>query len=88
MMYASCPRYYDDVGRGTLTAEQEREILEKLPSFDPFTARSARDNGALVEFLRTYPGTVVNNHVARFVVWGKHARYLVSDELLPKVVDR
>ena len=80
MMYASCPRYYDDVGRGTLTAEQEREILEKLPSFDPLTARSAHDNGALVEFLRTYPGTVVNNHVARFVVWGKHARYLVSDQ--------
>lgn len=79
MMYASCPRYYDDVGRGTLAPEQEREILEKLPSFDPFTARSARDNGALVEFLRTHPGTLVNNHVARFVVWGKHAGYLVSD---------
>jgi aminoglycoside 3-N-acetyltransferase len=30
MMYASCPRYYDEVGRGILTSEQEREIREKL----------------------------------------------------------
>ena len=28
MMYASCPRYYDEVGRGNLTKEQEGEILE------------------------------------------------------------
>ena len=80
MMYASCPRYYDEVGRGSLTAEEEREILEKLPAFDPLTARSARDNGALVEFLRTYPGSQVNRHVARFVVWGKHADYLLSHQ--------
>ena len=45
MMYASCPRYYDELGRGNLTAEQEREIREKLPVFDPLTARSDRDNG-------------------------------------------
>src|ERR1700733_7567274 len=50
MMYASCPRYYDEVGRGKLTTEQEQEIREKLPAFDPLTARSARANGALVEF--------------------------------------
>jgi aminoglycoside N3'-acetyltransferase len=65
MMYASCPRYYDEVGRGNLTIKQEREIREKLPVFDPLTARSARDNGILVEFLRTYPGSRVNCHVAR-----------------------
>jgi aminoglycoside N3'-acetyltransferase len=52
MMYASCPRYYDEVGRGNLAIEQEREICEKLPAFDPLTARSERDNGILVEFLR------------------------------------
>jgi aminoglycoside 3-N-acetyltransferase len=80
MMYASCPSYYDEVGRGNLTKEQEREVLEKLPAFDPQTARAARDNGALVEFLRTYPGSRVNQHVARFVVWGKQADYLVSDQ--------
>ena len=70
MMYASCPRYVDEVGRGNLTAAEEAEILEKLPAFDPFTARSARDNGALVELLRTYPGSRVNPHPARFVAWG------------------
>jgi aminoglycoside 3-N-acetyltransferase len=47
IMYASCPRYYDEVGRGTLTKELEREILERLPAFDSLTARSARDNGTL-----------------------------------------
>jgi aminoglycoside 3-N-acetyltransferase len=78
IMYASCPRYYDEVGRGNLTTEQEREIREKLPVFDPLTARSARDNGALVEFLRTYPGSTVNPHVARFVFWGKQAEHLLS----------
>jgi len=80
MMYASCPDYYDEVGRGRLTVEREREILEKLPPFDPQTARSARDNGALVEFLRTYPGSQVNAHVARFVVWGRQADYLISEQ--------
>jgi aminoglycoside 3-N-acetyltransferase len=80
MMYASCPRYYDEVGRGNLPKEQEREILEKLPAFDPLTARSARDNGILVEFLRTYQESRVNRHVARFVLWGKHAEHIVSGQ--------
>jgi aminoglycoside 3-N-acetyltransferase len=80
MMYASCPTYYDEVGRGNLSPDQEREVLEKLPAFDPLTARAERDNGALVELLRTYPGSMVNSHVARFVVWGKQARYLISNQ--------
>jgi aminoglycoside 3-N-acetyltransferase len=80
MMYASCPQYYDEVGRGNLSAEQERELLEKLPAFDPSTARSQRENGALVELLRTYPGSFVNPHVARFVAWGRQAGYLLSKQ--------
>ena len=80
IMYASCPRYYDEVGSGNLTKEQEAEILEKLPAFDPLTARSARDNGALVELFRTYPGSRVNRHVVRFVVWGKRADFLISEQ--------
>jgi aminoglycoside 3-N-acetyltransferase len=80
MMYASCPSYYDEVGRGNLTGDQERELLEKLPAFDPLTARSQRENGALVELLRTYPGSLVNQHVARFVVWGRHAEHLISHQ--------
>jgi aminoglycoside 3-N-acetyltransferase len=80
MMYAGCPRYYDEVGRGNLTLPQEREVLEKLPPFDAATARSARDHGALVELLRTFPGSRVNQHVTRFVVRGKQAGYLVSGQ--------
>lgn len=80
MMYASCPRYYDEVGRGTLSTDEEREVLEKLPPFDARTARSDREHGALVEFLRTYPGSLVNDHVARFVVWGRHAAHLISKQ--------
>jgi aminoglycoside 3-N-acetyltransferase len=80
VMYASCPRYVDEVGRGNLTPDEEREVLEKLPPFDALTARSARDNGALVELFRTWPGTVVNNHPARFAIWGKEAAYLLSEQ--------
>lgn len=76
-MYASCPAYVDEVGRGNLTPDQEAEVLEKVPAFDPQTARSARDNGALVELFRTYPGTRVNRHPARFAVWGKHTDFLL-----------
>ena len=78
LMYAGCPRYYDEVGRGNLTAEEESEGLEKLPAFDAETARADRDNGTLVEFLRSYPGSRVNHHVARFVAWGKQTDYLFS----------
>lgn len=80
LMYAGCPAYVDEVGRGNLTPEQEAEVLEKLPAFDPYTARSARDNGALVEMFRTAPGSRVNAHPARFVVWGKQADYLLSHQ--------
>jgi aminoglycoside 3-N-acetyltransferase len=80
MMYASCPRYYDEVGRGNLTKEQEREVQEKLPAFDPLTARAARDNGTLVEFFRTYLDSQVSRHVARFVAWGKRAECLISSQ--------
>lgn len=78
MMYAGCPAHYDEVGRGNLTADEERELLAKLPPFDPLTARSQRENGALVELLRTHPGSLVNAHVARFVAWGAHAPHIVS----------
>lgn len=80
VMYASCPQYVDEVGRGNLTTAEEAEVLEKLPPFDARTARSARDNGALVEFLRTYPGSRVNDHPARFVAWGKQTEYLFSSQ--------
>ena len=80
MMYAGCPQYVDEVGRGNLSPAEEAEVLEKLPPFDAETARSARDHGILVEFLRTYPGSRVNHHVTRFVAWGKQAEYLLSSQ--------
>jgi aminoglycoside N3'-acetyltransferase len=80
MMYASCPEGVDDVGRGVYPGSIEKLLLEKMPAFDPRTARSARDNGALVELFRTYPGSFVNNHVARFVVWGANAQHLISEQ--------
>jgi aminoglycoside 3-N-acetyltransferase len=78
MMYASCPEHYDEVGRGHLPADEEAALTEKLPAFDARTARAARDNGTLVEFFRTWPDSVVNDHVARFVCWGHHAQRLVA----------
>jgi aminoglycoside 3-N-acetyltransferase len=80
LMYASCPRYVDEVGRGNLTPEEESEVLEKLPAFDPLSARAACDNGALVELFRTYPGTRVNAHVARFAAWGRQVDLLFSKQ--------
>lgn len=80
LMYAGCPRYIDEVGRGNLTAAEEAEVLDKLPPFDAATARCARDHGILVEFLRTYPGSQVNQHPARFVAWGRHAEHLLSPQ--------
>ena len=80
MMYAGCPRYYDEVGRGNLDAREEREVLDKLPAFDAITARSARDHGVLVEFFRTYPEARVNDHVTRFAVWGRQAGHLISEQ--------
>jgi aminoglycoside 3-N-acetyltransferase len=80
MMYASCPDGYDDVGRGVHPGSTERLLLDKMPPFDPQTARAARDNGTLVEFFRSYPGTLVNDHVARFAVRGAQAEYLISEQ--------
>ena len=80
VMYASCPRYYDEIGRGNLTPDEESDILDNLPAWDAISARSARDNGVLVEFFRTWPGSIVNDHVARFVAWGKQAAFLFSEQ--------
>jgi aminoglycoside 3-N-acetyltransferase len=79
MMYIGCPSYYDDVGRGVLTAAHEREVLEKHPAFNPQTARAARSHGILAEFFRTWPGTIVNDHATRFAAAGGHAGVLLKE---------
>jgi aminoglycoside 3-N-acetyltransferase len=63
VMYASCPEFYDEVGRGNLTQEEERLVLAHLPAFDPYSDRSQRDDGAPVELFRTHGGVLVNPHV-------------------------
>jgi aminoglycoside 3-N-acetyltransferase len=80
LMYAGCPRYVDEVGRGNLSPAEEAEVLDKLPVFDAQTARAARDHGILVEFLRSYPGTRMNPHVARFAAWGREVDQLFSSQ--------
>jgi aminoglycoside 3-N-acetyltransferase len=80
MMYAGCPQYADEVGRGNLTPAQEQEVLAKLPPFDPATARSARDHGVLVECLRTWPGSRVNPDVTRFVFSGGRTEDLIAPQ--------
>jgi aminoglycoside 3-N-acetyltransferase len=80
MMYAGCPRYADEVGRGNLTADEEAEVLAKVPAFDADVARADRSNGTLVEFFRSFPDTRVNRHVARFAVWGMQGPYLISSQ--------
>ena len=80
LMYAGCPQYVDEVGRGNLSAEEEAEVLAKLPPFEAQTARSARDHGVLVECFRTWPGSRVNPHPARFVAWGRHTDVLFDTQ--------
>lgn len=80
VMYASCPEYYDEVGRGVHPGSIEAALLDKMPAFDARSARAARDNGTLVEFFRSFPGSLVNDHVARFVVWGDQASHLISEQ--------
>ena len=80
LVYASCPAHYDEVGRGVHSPAFEAELLDKMPAFDAETARAARDNGALVEMLRTWPGSSVNHHVARFVAAGRHAGQLLDGQ--------
>jgi aminoglycoside 3-N-acetyltransferase len=80
MMYPSCPDGYDDLGRGVLSEGDEFHLRALLPPWDAATARSARDNGALVELFRTWPGTIVNDHVARFAAWGAEAEHLFSEQ--------
>lgn len=80
MMYAGCPDFVDEIGRGGLSPDQEDEIRRVLPPFDAETARCARDHGVLVEFLRTWPGSSVNRHPARFVARGAHVPILFQSQ--------
>ena len=53
MMHASCPAYYDENGRGHLTASQERERSEKLPP-SIRSPREPRETTARRRAVRTF----------------------------------
>ena len=79
VMVLGCSEGYDDVGRGHLSPEEEAELLAHMPAFDPATARAARDNGMLVEFFRTWPGTISSAAVTtRIGARGPRAAWLTE----------
>jgi len=81
MMYVGCPDGFDDIGGGRLSPEEERAILQNSPIFDPRTARANRAHGVLAEFFRSYPGTIVSDHVgARMAARGAAAETLLADQ--------
>jgi aminoglycoside 3-N-acetyltransferase len=81
MMYVSCPDGFDDIGSGQLSLEEERAILHNSPIFNPKTAGANRAHGILAEFFRSYPGTIVSDHVgARMAARGAAAQTLLADQ--------
>jgi aminoglycoside 3-N-acetyltransferase len=79
VMILSCGDGYDEVGRGHLSPQEETALLAFMPAFDPFTARAARDNGTLVEFFRTWPGTIPSAAVTtRLGARGARAGWLME----------
>ena len=80
MMYVGCETGFDEIGRGRLSAEEETELLEKMPSFDYQTARICRDFGALAEVFRTQDGTITSNQVgSRMAARGTNAKFLLEN---------
>jgi aminoglycoside 3-N-acetyltransferase len=80
MMVVGCPDGCDEVGRGRLTPEEEADLLQNQPPFDPVSSRADRDVGTLAEFFRSYPGTVCSTAPARFAARGARADWLVRDQ--------
>lgn len=82
-MYVGCEPPFDDIGRGIHSPEGERFILEHCPPFDPDSARASRENGALAELFRTYPGVRCSRHVgARMAARGRNAEHLLTPATL------
>ncbi len=80
MMFVGCQDGFDDVGRGVYSPAQEAEILAHQPPFDPHSARTQRDFGALAEFFRSSPGTMCSEAVCgRVAARGARAAWLVAD---------
>jgi aminoglycoside 3-N-acetyltransferase len=79
-MYLCCQDGVDENGRGTLTGEEEDDILALQPAIDFQRARAARDFGILAEFFRSTPGTICSRHCcARMAARGERAPWLIAD---------
>jgi len=80
-MVAACQEGVDDIGRGLYSPEQEAEVRQYQPAFDPATARADRSIGALAECFRSYPGTMHSDHATgRIVARGARAKWLTADQ--------
>lgn len=81
MMFVGCQTGFDDVGRGTLSAEEEEQITAHQPPFDFQTSRAAREFGTLAEFFRSYPGTICSRSVCgRMAARGSGAEWLTDGQ--------
>jgi aminoglycoside 3-N-acetyltransferase len=81
MMYAGWQDIPDFVQQ--LPPELRHQYYAEHPPFDPAISRSFRDNSILVEFLRTWPGTLRSqNPEASMVALGKHAEQLTQSHSL------
>jgi aminoglycoside 3-N-acetyltransferase len=81
MMYAGwedIPNFLDE-----LPADLQQHYQDHHPPFDPALARAVRENGILVEFLRTWTGVQRSlNPEASMVAWGAQAVWLTQDHPL------
>jgi aminoglycoside 3-N-acetyltransferase len=83
MMYVGCESEYESVGRGKLSKQEEKLLLEKCPVFDTKIARARRDYGILAEFFRSWPSVICSeNPGARIAAFGKNAEDYVLNHPL------
>ena len=83
MMYVGCEPEYEAVGRGKLSHQEEKLLLEKCPAFDAKVARARRDYGILAEFFRSWPSVICSeNPGARIAAFGKKADYYILNHPL------
>jgi aminoglycoside 3-N-acetyltransferase len=83
MIYVGGEPEYEAVGRNKLSPEEEQDLLQNCPAFDPQTARARRDYGILAEFFRSWPGVVCSrNPGARMAALGDKAAWLTGDQPL------
>lgn len=81
MMYAGWQDIPDYITE--LPAEVQQVYYEEHPPFDPATARAVRQNSALAEFLRTWPGAQRSlNPEASMVAVGARAYDITRDHPL------